>query len=117
LSCAFLSDLDDAVDEDQDEGWKRGRPWYAHGSLVERPARALHTRAAFLNGRPSYLLYFWEVTDRHQLLQSDLQRLSDGTIPQSPILHSMPSKNRHPQVHCKCPSLAFVGAVERHVLA
>ncbi|KAI2504332.1 hypothetical protein MHU86_10097 [Fragilaria crotonensis] len=29
-----------------------------HGSLARRPARALQTRAAFLNGRPLYL-YFW----------------------------------------------------------
>jgi hypothetical protein len=50
-----------------------------HGSLARRPARALQTRAAFLNGRPSYLLYFWEVADCHQLLQSSLQRLSNGT--------------------------------------
>ena len=50
-----------------------------HGSLHGRPARALQTRAAFLNGRPSYLLYFWEVVDAHQLLQSSLQRLSSST--------------------------------------
>ena len=52
---------------------------HQHGSLARRPARALQTRAAFLNGRPSYLLYFWEVADCHQLLQSSLQRLSNGT--------------------------------------
>ena len=48
------------------------------GSLSGRRARALQTRAAFLNGRPSYVLYFWEVADSHQLLQSSLQRLSNG---------------------------------------
>jgi hypothetical protein len=48
------------------------------GSLDGRPARALQSRAAFLNGRPSYLLYFWEVADTHQLLQSSLQRLSSN---------------------------------------
>ena len=47
-----------------------------HGSLARRSAHALQTRAAFLNGRPSYLLYFWEVADRHELLQSSLQRLA-----------------------------------------
>ena len=47
-------------------GWLRGRP-----------ARALQSRAAFLNGRPSHLLYFWEVVDAHQLLQSALQRLNN----------------------------------------
>ncbi|KAI2491806.1 hypothetical protein MHU86_22745 [Fragilaria crotonensis] len=40
---------------------------------------ALQSRAAFLNGRPSYLLYFWEIADSHQLLQSSLQRLSNST--------------------------------------
>jgi hypothetical protein len=37
----------------------------------------LQSRAAFLHGRPSYLLYLWELADRHQLLQSALQRLKD----------------------------------------
>jgi hypothetical protein len=49
------------------------------GSLKSRPPRALQSRAAFLNGRPSYLLYFWEVADTHQLLQSSLQRLTNNT--------------------------------------
>ncbi len=48
-------------------------------SLHGRPARALQTRIAFLNGRPSYLLYFWEVADAHQLLPSLLQQLSNST--------------------------------------
>jgi hypothetical protein len=47
------------------------------GNLCNRPPRALDNRAAFLNGRPSYLLYFWEVADTHQLLASSLQRLSN----------------------------------------
>ena len=46
------------------------------GVLEGRPARALQSQASFLNGRPPYLLYFWEVADKHQLLQSSLQRLS-----------------------------------------
>ena len=45
------------------------------GGLTGRPNRALQSRAAFLNGRPSYVLYFWEIADAHQLLQSSLQRL------------------------------------------
>lgn len=47
------------------------------GSLSGRPACALQNRAAFLCGKPSYLLYFWELADQHQLLQSTLQRLDD----------------------------------------
>ena len=49
------------------------------GALSGRSARALQSRAAFLNGRPSYLLYFWAIADQHQLLQSSLQRLNNGT--------------------------------------
>ncbi len=49
------------------------------GCLNGQPGCALHSRAAFLNGRPSYLLYFWEVADAHQLLQLSLQRLSNDT--------------------------------------
>ena len=34
------------------------------GTLAGRSPRALQNRAAFLNGRPSYLLYFWEAGGR-----------------------------------------------------
>jgi hypothetical protein len=47
--------------------------------LTGRQPRALQRRAAFLNGRLSYLLYYWEVADAHQLLQSFLQRLHNDT--------------------------------------
>jgi hypothetical protein len=46
------------------------------GALKHRPARALDSRAAFLGGMPSYLLYYWEVAESQQLLSSCLQRLS-----------------------------------------
>ena len=49
------------------------------GSLKSRPPRALQSRAAFLNGRSSYLLYFWEVADTRELLQLSLQRLTNNT--------------------------------------
>ena len=42
----------------------------SYGGLRNWPPRALDTRAAFLNGRPSYLLYVWELADTHQLLAS-----------------------------------------------
>ena len=61
-------DVDGAVAESGD----------AIGGLQGRPARALDSRAAFLYGKPSYLLYFWEIADRHQLLQSSLQRLNES---------------------------------------
>ncbi len=80
LSCASSSVSDDAdADEEQNEGQERQGRQRNHGSLGGRPARALQTRAAFIHDWPSYLLYFWEVADRHQVLQSSLQRLSNGT--------------------------------------
>jgi hypothetical protein len=47
------------------------------GGLSQRPPRALQSRALFLNGRPSYLLYFWDDADAHQILHSSLQRLNN----------------------------------------
>ena len=35
------------------------------GCLSRQPLRALQSRASFLNGRPSILLYFWDVADVH----------------------------------------------------
>jgi hypothetical protein len=63
------------------------------GSLAGRPAYALNGRAGFLHGRPSYLLYFWELADKHQLLQTTMQRLnqesgaSDASSTPSAISH------------------------------
>jgi hypothetical protein len=45
------------------------------GSLSRRSQAALQNRRSFLYGKPSYLLFFWELADQHQLLQSALQRL------------------------------------------
>jgi hypothetical protein len=46
------------------------------GSLDGRLARALQSWPDFFNGRPSYLLSFWEEADTYQaMLQSSLQRL------------------------------------------
>ena len=47
------------------------------GSLRQRPARSLDSRAAFLRGMPSYILYYWEVADSQQLLSLSLQQLSN----------------------------------------
>jgi hypothetical protein len=78
-------------------------PDKAIGSLLGRPARALQSRAAFLNGRPSYLLYFWEIADQHQLLQSSLQRLNNGTgasdASSAPSANSMSNSNRRRRSH------------------
>jgi hypothetical protein len=47
------------------------------GSLRQRPAQALNSRAAFLRGMPSYIPYYWEVAESQHFLSSCLQRLSN----------------------------------------
>ena len=48
-------------------------------SQTHRPACALQNGAAFSPvGKPSFLLYFWESANRHQLLHSALQRLDSN---------------------------------------
>jgi hypothetical protein len=43
------------------------------GCLTGRPPVALHRRANFVSHSHTYLLYFWELFDKHQLLRSALQ--------------------------------------------
>jgi hypothetical protein len=77
-------DADDAPAEDEDAAaddndvMSNEEPRHM-GALTGRPARALNMRYSFLNGKPSYLLYYWEVADTHQLLVSSLQRLNNAT--------------------------------------
>jgi hypothetical protein len=66
-----LDDNDGSLDREHNGGDE------AFGSLRQRPARALNSRAAFLRGMPSYILYYWEVAESQQLLSSCLQRLSN----------------------------------------
>lgn len=71
-SCSVLS-------HDADSSSRRRNKKKEFGSLRNRSPRALQSRAAFLRGEPSYLLYFWEIADKHQLLQSSVQRLNEET--------------------------------------
>jgi hypothetical protein len=48
------------------------------GALAGRTALALENRAAFLKHLPPYLLIFWEMADRHQILYSALDRLDSA---------------------------------------
>ena len=50
----------------------------AWGSLEGRSQEALDNRANFLGGSPTWYLYFWEMADRYQLLDSTLQRFSEA---------------------------------------
>ena len=72
-------DEDSVATSDNEMSPLRQRQGKNIGGLTGRPPRALQSRASFLNGRPSYLLYYWEVADAHQLLQSSLQRLNNDT--------------------------------------
>jgi hypothetical protein len=46
------------------------------GALDGRMQEALDNRGNFLQGQPSWYLYFWELADSFQLLDSTVQRLS-----------------------------------------
>ena len=54
-------------EEKERDGW---------GGLDGRPQCALDSRENFLLGNPSWFLYFWEMADMYQLLDSTMQRLS-----------------------------------------
>ena len=46
------------------------------GSLANRPRGALDRRAAFLGNSQPYLLYFWEILDKYQLLSTAFSELN-----------------------------------------
>jgi hypothetical protein len=56
------------------------------GALEGRAQEALDNRANFLNGQPSWYLYYWDLSDSFQLLDSTARRLStevgasDGSV-------------------------------------
>jgi hypothetical protein len=55
-----------------------GKPSF--GALDNRTNAAMDCRASFLGGKPSYLLMFWELADKYQLLASTLQRLDRAAV-------------------------------------
>jgi hypothetical protein len=46
------------------------------GSLANRPRGSLHRRAGFLGNSQPYLLYFWEMLDKYQLLSTAFSELN-----------------------------------------
>ncbi len=64
---------DDLMDEPSAEP----RPKPAFGQLSNRPRTALDSRSAFFRDKESYLLYFWEVLDKNNLMVSSMQRLDN----------------------------------------
>jgi hypothetical protein len=61
--------MDDDEEEEEDSSFQNSAVDNDSREHIRTPAgrspRALRNRVAFLNGRPSYLLYFWEMADRH----------------------------------------------------
>jgi hypothetical protein len=77
-----------------DEEENTGDPNHEYGELKNRSQRALDSRSSFLLNRPSYLLYLWELFDKHHLLKTTVNRLGDnvgvldgdlGSVPLVPI--------------------------------
>jgi hypothetical protein len=53
---------------------------FPFGGLRDRSVRALQNRSNFLRDRyPSYLLYFWELADEHQILTTTMQQIARQT--------------------------------------
>jgi hypothetical protein len=57
------------------------------------------SRADFLNGRPPYTLYFWELADEHQILRNSIQRLDNNSGASD--ASSVPSTIRHGVAQCR----------------
>jgi hypothetical protein len=70
LNCGMEDDL-------MDEPSAEPRPKPAFGQLSNRPRTALDSRSAFFRDKESYLLYFWEVLDKNNLMVSSMQRLEN----------------------------------------
>jgi hypothetical protein len=67
----------DLADEDEyEEGNEDSIVEPEFGALRNRPQRALDQRKYFTNGKSVYLLYLWEMLEKHDLLGSSIQRLS-----------------------------------------
>ena len=61
-------------DDDGDEV-EMGNPMF--GSITDRPDAALSTRGSFFDYTKAYVLYAWEMLDKHGLLQSSFQVLNE----------------------------------------
>lgn len=77
------SSFDDGLSDDEDVtpvGITTPTAKPAFGELSNRSAAAMECRANFLGGKPSYLLMFWELADKYQLLDSTMQRLDRAAV-------------------------------------
>jgi hypothetical protein len=84
--CSLIADddVDDSTVDDDDQSGSRGQPSPpakpSFGQLQNRTSAAMDSRANFLKGTATYLLMFWELCDKHQLLASTLQRLDRAAV-------------------------------------
>jgi hypothetical protein len=74
----FVSHDDLAGEDEYDEGNEDEIIEHEFGSLRNRPQRALDQRKSFTNGKNCYLLYLWEMLEKHDLLGSSIQRLNSS---------------------------------------
>jgi hypothetical protein len=85
------------VDDDEQSG-SRGQPSPtakpSFGQLQNRTSAAMDSRANFLRGTATYLLIFWELCDKHQLLASTLQRLDRAAVAGADEVNSVYRMNR-----------------------
>ena len=70
--------LEEEDEEEDVEGVEKNIPVF--GTLTNRTQRALDSREAFFTCKESYLLYLWEVLERHDLLVLSMQRLNTFAI-------------------------------------
>ena len=82
---------------DESEEPQQSSNW---GTLEGRAQEALDCRENFLGGAPSWYLYFWEMADKFQLLDSTLQRLRDGVgAPDSNAVSVVSRRRRRNEDH------------------
>jgi hypothetical protein len=70
--------LEEEDEEEDFEGVEKNIPVF--GTLANCTQRALDSCEAFFTRKESYLLYLWEVLERHDLLVSSMQRLNTFAI-------------------------------------
>lgn len=107
-----------AEEEEDDDGAIESRV-YDFGELKNRSRKALDSRSSFLHNRPSYLLYLWEIFDKHDLLKTTVNRLSvdtgavDGSVGSVPIVGNSSAKKRK-KGSIECISTASTGSKENN---
>jgi uncharacterized small protein (DUF1192 family) len=112
----------DEEDEENEQGASDNRV-YDFGELKNRSTKALDSRSSFLHNRPSYLLYLWEIFDKHDLLKTTVNRLSvdtgavDGGVGSVPIVgNSSAKKRKKGSVESVSITTASIGSQENNAL-